>query len=466
MPELIDSHAHLTFPDFALDLEGVLARARSAGVSRVVCIGSGSGREGRKATAELARRFPDFLHPAYGLHPHEAQSSGAEEIDELCRLAGDPQTVAVGEIGLDSVRQLSPLAEQKKLLPPLLDIARRSGKPVIFHLRGAEAEFFSLLRENPWLEESGFVVHCFTGSAEMARAILAAGGYLGVSGVITFPKARDLAELFRREVPPERMLLETDCPYLAPVPHRGACNEPAYLADTAAALAALKGLTGDDVGRITSHNARRLFRLPAAGGPTIAYRIRDSLYLNLTNRCFLSCIFCGKRRDFAVKGHELRLAREPEAAEVIAAVDVQPAGFRELVFCGYGEPMVRRQVVLEVARWARRARPDLRLRLNTDGTVEVMTGQQILEAFCGLLDVVSVSLNAADAATYARICPSAKGEEAYRGVLAFIRRAKALFPEVVATAVALPGLDTAAIERLCRSELGVPFRLRPYNELG
>ena len=225
----------------------------------------------------------------------------------------------------------------------------------------------------------------------------------------------------------------------------------------------MKGLSFEDVARITTLNARRLFRIGEAGqAARIAYRIRDSLYLNITNRCSNRCAFCPKFDDFTVKGHFLRLDHEPDAAEVLAAVR-EHSGYDEVVFCGYGEPLLRLDLVKEVA--AELKREGQRIRINTDGQANLAHGRNILPELTGIVDCVSVSLNAADAATYARLCNTPFGAEGFRGVCDFLLEAKRHIPAVVASAVTAPGLDMAAIRSLAEA-LGVLFREREYAEVG
>ena len=184
------------------------------------------------------------------------------------------------------------------------------------------------------------MLHCFSGDLEMARRCIDLGFAISIPGTVTFPTNEALREVVRG-VKIEHLLVETDCPYLAPVPHRGKRNEPAYVRLTAEKVAELKGLTIEDVARITALNTRRLFGLGSADEHArIAYRIRDSLYLNITNRCSNRCSFCAKFGDFTVKGHYLRLDHEPGFAEVMAAIR-EHREYDEVVFCGYGEPLLR-----------------------------------------------------------------------------------------------------------------------------
>jgi TatD DNase family protein len=259
------------------------------------------------------------------------------------------------------------------------------------------------------------------------------------------------------------MLVETDAPYLTPVPYRGTRNEPAYVRLTAERVAALKGLSLEDVGRITTLNAQRLFGIgaePESG--VIAYKIRNSLYLNITNRCSNRCSFCAKFNDFTVKGHKLVLDHEPTYLEVMDAIG-DPTGCDEVVFCGYGEPLLRLDLLKDVARDLKAM--GMKTRINTDGQANLVYGRNILPELAGLIDTISVSLNAADADTYGRLCGTPFGADGFDAVCAFLREAPAHIPHVVASAVTVPGLDIEAVERLAR-ELGVEFRMREFAEVG
>jgi TatD DNase family protein len=311
-------------------------------------------------------------------------------------------------------------------------------------------------------ESVGGVLHCFSGNLEMARKCLDMGFYISFAGPLTYPK-NDALRAIAQTLPIDVMLVETDCPYLSPQKWRGKRCEPAYVRATAEKLAEIKGLSIEDVARITSLNAWRLFGIGNIDQSTrIAYKIRNSLYLNITNRCTNSCTFCAKFSDFTVKGHQLCLEREPSVEDVIDAIG-DPSSYDEVVFCGYGEPLLRLDLVKKVAGYLKQK--SITVRINTDGQANLVHGRNILPELAGLVDSISVSLNAPDASTYHKICRSEFGEQGYEALKSFILEAKNLIPSVTATAVTLPGVDIDACRKVAQ-ELKVEFRERVYNEVG
>jgi TatD DNase family protein len=258
--QLVDSHAHLDFEEYQADLPAVVERARAAGVGRVVCIGLWRGPGSFGNALELASREPGFFSATAGVHPHECARVPEEDWAELSRLARDPRVVGVGETGLDFHYDHSPRPAQIASFRRSLAIARDAGKPVVVHVREADGPCAELLAAEG-VPAAGGVIHCFTGDAAAARRYLDMGLYLSVAGVITFRTAGALREAVR-VVPRDRLLIETDCPFLAPVPHRGKRNEPAWVRQTADKVAEVWGTGPDQVGEITTANARRLFRLP------------------------------------------------------------------------------------------------------------------------------------------------------------------------------------------------------------
>ncbi len=256
---LVDSHAHLDFEDYAADLDGVVARARAAGLERIVCIGLWRAPGSFGNALDLAARDPSFFAATVGIHPHECARVPEEDWARHEALARDPRVVAIGETGLDFHYDHSPRPAQEASFRRSLGIARAAGKPVVIHVREADEVCARVLREEG-VPPAGGVIHCFTGDAPAARAYLDLGLYVSVAGVVTFKNAEPIREAVRI-VPRDRLLVETDCPFLAPIPHRGKRNEPAYVVETARKVAELWGATLDEVARATTENVKRLFRL-------------------------------------------------------------------------------------------------------------------------------------------------------------------------------------------------------------
>jgi TatD DNase family protein len=457
---LIDSHAHLTMSRFDEDRPEVLLRAREAGLDYILTVGTDPSEWG--AVVELARgRGPLGVYAALGLHPHDASSYTGEMEETLRQWCSDPKVVAVGEIGFDFHYLHSSPQEQEEAFRRQIRLAKEVSLPLVVHSRKAERETIRVLREEGAAEVGG-VIHCFSGDREMAREALALGFFISFSGSLTFKNAKDLQEI-ATGIPVEKILIETDCPYLAPQPMRGKRNEPSYVRFVAEALATLKGLSEEDVGRITSHNALQLFSIGSANVEgKIAYRIRDSLYLNITNRCTNACGFCVRNYSDFVKGHNLRLEREPETKEVIRAIG-DPTAYKEIVFCGYGEPLLRLELVKEVATWIKAQGG--RVRINTNGEGNLIHNRKILPELVGRVDAFSVSLNTENEEKYLSICRPRFGKGTYDAIKAFIREAREI-AEVSVTVLDLPEVDLEKCREIAVKELQVGFRMRYYDEVG
>src|SRR5947208_12251434 len=249
---LVDSHCHLDFADFAAERDAVVARARAAGVGTMLTIGTRLDEfPGVRAIAEA---YPD-IWCSVGAHPHEAADHAAVSAEDLAALAARPRVIGIGESGLDFHYDHSPREMQERVFRTHIAASQASGLPLIVHAREADAEIAGILREEG---ASSGVLHCFSSGRALAEAALELGFYISISGIVTFRNAEDLRAIVR-DVPLDRLLVETDAPYLAPVPYRGKRNEPAYVAATAAAVAALKGIDPDALAAATTDNFFRLF---------------------------------------------------------------------------------------------------------------------------------------------------------------------------------------------------------------
>ncbi len=252
---LIDSHCHLDYLARDGDLEEIVGRARRAGVSAMVTICTKLSEF--DIVRGIARRFPE-VSCSVGVHPHEAAAEGQDGPERLRELAALPEVVGIGETGLDYFYDHSPREAQQRSFRSHVAAARETGLPLIVHTRDADEDTVAILREEAREGAFNGVIHCFTAGPALAEAALELGFYIGVSGIMTFRKAEALRDTLRR-VPLDRLLVETDAPYLAPVPQRGKQNEPAFVVHTAAALAELKAVSRDELATVTSQNFYILF---------------------------------------------------------------------------------------------------------------------------------------------------------------------------------------------------------------
>lgn len=263
----IDSHCHLENKRFDSDRPDVFARAKDAGIEALLAIGNGDGPG--TGTLDCAVRFSqqyNWVYATVGIHPHEAALAKQADFDELERLSHDPKVIAWGEIGLDYYYDHSPRDVQQRVFIQQMEMARAAKLPIIIHNRPSDnsenawEDLLRLIREH-WLPTGlGGVLHCFTGSVENAKAVLDAGFVVSFAGMITYPKAQNLRDA-AAIVPLDRMFIETDSPYLAPVPHRGKRNEPAYVVEVARTIADLRGVSCEEIGLQTTQNFYNFFGL-------------------------------------------------------------------------------------------------------------------------------------------------------------------------------------------------------------
>ncbi len=251
--KFVDSHCHLDSEQFNADRDEVIQRALDAGVEHMVAIGTGDGPPDLEAGVRLADQHAAF-YATVGVHPHDASKASEDTFSRLAELLRHPKVVAIGEIGLDYHYDFSPRDVQKNVFIEQMRIARDAGAPIVIHTREAWDDTISLLREH-WAGSG--IMHCFSGGPEEARQALELGFYLSFGGIVTFPKAAQI-QAAARMAPRDRILIETDAPYLAPVPKRGKRNEPAFIVETARKIAELRGESLEDVAATTSANFARL----------------------------------------------------------------------------------------------------------------------------------------------------------------------------------------------------------------
>ncbi len=450
---LIDTHCHLDM--LGEDCDAAVQRAKDAGFEAIITISSDFGSNAKNIYIAETR---EMVYASVGIHPHDAKDASDEVLKKIREFLKHKKVVAVGETGLDYHYDHSPREVQKYIFRRHLALAKENGLPAVVHSREAKEDTLEILKESGITKG---VLHCFSGDMDMAERVMEMGLYISIAGPVTFRNARGLSGV-ARQIPDDYLLVETDAPYLTPEPLRGRRNEPSCMVHTVARLAELRGVSPEDIARITTVNARRLFRigdLPVKG--EIAYKIRDNLYLNITNRCTNRCSFCVRFHKDFVKGHKLRLSDEPTEEDLRAAIG-DPSIYREIVFCGYGEPLLRLDTVKDLARWIKEKGGFVRI--NTNGHGNIIHGRNILPELRGLVDSVSVSLDAHDEEAYDRICaPSFRN--AFREVVDFIREARNYIPAVQATVVEIDGVDVKKCREITDS-LKIPLRVRKLDVVG
>ena len=261
---LVDSHCHLDFPDFGADLDSVVARAKAAGIWRIVTISTRIKRHGD--LIDIAERFPEVFC-SVGTHPHQAHEELDISVGEIVRRTKHPKVVAIGEAGLDYFYNHSPREAQEQGFRNHIAAARATGLPLVIHSRNADEDMAGILEEETGKGAFPAVLHCFTGGPELAQRVIALGLFISFTGIVTFKKSDELRAI-AASLPADRFLVETDAPYLAPGPHRGKRNEPAYVIETAKVLANVRGVPFDELARQTTENFFRLFgKVPRLTGP-------------------------------------------------------------------------------------------------------------------------------------------------------------------------------------------------------
>jgi TatD DNase family protein len=261
---LVDSHCHLDFPELAEDIETIIRRATDAGVHRMVTISTRVARFDR--ILAIAERYPQ-VSCSVGTHPHNAGEEPDVSVEDLVTLSAHPDVVGIGEAGLDYFYDNSPRAAQQHGLRVHIAAARQTGLPLIIHARDADEDMISILEDESGQGSFPFVLHCFSSGAALADRGIALGGYVSFSGILTFKKSTQLREI-AASLPEDRILVETDAPYLAPTPHRGKRNEPAFVTDTVRVLADVRGVSQSALAAQTTENFYRLFSKAPRGRPT------------------------------------------------------------------------------------------------------------------------------------------------------------------------------------------------------
>jgi TatD DNase family protein len=449
----VDTHAHLFYPNYNNELEQVIERARNAGVDYMLVPGTDLASSSQ--AIELADNY-DFIYAAVGIHPHDTAEWTDDLIEKIKILADHRKVVAIGEIGLDYYYDFSPKEKQIIAFRSQLDLSLELKLPVIIHNREANNDMMEIIRKyNGTALRAQF--HCFAGSLEDARELIAMKHFISFPGNVTFKKADNIRKIVT-QIEIENLLIETDSPFMTPVPYRGKRNEPAYIALVAEKIAEIHNLSIDDVARTTSFNAFKLFGIGSKDDLSFTYKIGNSLYVNVTNRCNADCVFCDRKGEAVIKGYNLKMhkSQEPEAEVYIKEIG-DPKQYDEIVFCGYGEPTIRWDVVKQVAAFVKENGG--KTRMNTDGHGNLINKKDITPEFKGLIDTVSISLNSVDPEQYSKLMRV--DPKMHEEMVQFAKSAKQ-HTHVIMSIVGLNEVDTEEAKKFVTEKIGVDFRVREY----
>ncbi len=320
----IDTHAHLFYPNFAEDLDEVISRAKKNDIDFILV--PATDIKTSEQVIDLTEKY-EMVYGAVGVHPHDTKDWNSSFIPKIEKLAKNKKIVAIGEIGLDYYYDFSPKEKQIEAFKSQIDLALKLDLPVIIHNRDSDEDVMEIIRSYCG---SGLKAqfHCFNGSLEDAMELVGMNFMISFTGNITFKKADNLRDILQH-IPLENILLETDSPFMTPVPHRGKRNEPSYVKYVAEQIAELHKLRPIDVARITSFNAFRTFGIGSKGETVFTYQLGQALYINVTNRCNAKCIFCKRKENPVLRGYNLGMERSEEP---IADVYIKEIGDPKRLF--------------------------------------------------------------------------------------------------------------------------------------
>lgn len=453
---LIDTHAHLFYPNFSEDLDEVIKNSRQADVKYILV--PATDLKTSEEVIRLTEKY-EMIYGAVGIHPHDTKDWKSSFISRIENLAKHKKIAAIGEIGLDYYYDFSPREKQIEAFKAQIELALKLNLPVIVHNRDSDEDMMNIIRSycGAGLKAQ---FHCFNGSLDNAIELVSMNFMISFTGNITFKKADELRKI-AKHIPMENILLETDSPFMTPVPNRGKRNEPANVKYVAEELAKIHQLRIEDVARITSFNAFRIFGIGSKPETAFTYKLGDSLYINITNRCNAHCVFCKRKDDPTIRGYNLRMERDEEpGAEVYNKEIGNPKNFKEIVFCGYGEPTTRWDVVKAVAKYVKANGG--RTRLNTNGHGNYINKRDITPELKGLIDVVSISLNTFNPEQYGKLM--GLNASYFSEMINFAKSSKQFVDKVVMSIVSVDEVDLNRSRKIAEEEIGAEFRVREYFE--
>lgn len=450
----VDTHAHLFFENYKDDIDVVLNRAKENDIDFVIV--PATDLKTAKESIALAEKY-EQVYSTVGIHPHDTKEWNDSLIAQIEELARHPKVVAIGEIGLDYYYDFSPKDQQIKAFKAQLDLAVKLQLPVVIHNRDSDEDMMDIVQSycGTGLKAQ---FHCFNGSIEDALEYMKMNHFISFTGNITYKKSDSLRETLSK-IDLNHLMLETDSPFMTPVPHRGKRNEPSFVKIVAQQVAEVHKLSIKDIGRITSLNVFRFFGIGKAPKTSFTYLLGNSLYINVTNRCNADCTFCRRKEDPFLRGYNLGMKKSEEpAAEVYIGEIGDPKIYDEIVFCGYGEPTIRWDVVKQVAKYVKDNGG--KTRMNTNGHGNLINKKDITPEMKDLIDVISISLNSYDPKQYSELMQI--NESHFEEMKDFARLAKQYVKKVVMSVVSLDEIEIEESRKVVEDEIGVEFRVREY----
>ncbi|MCX7612473.1 MAG: YchF/TatD family DNA exonuclease [Ignavibacterium sp.] len=450
----IDTHAHLFYDNFQNDLDDVIKRAKENSIDYILV--PSTDIETAKKSITLSEKY-DFIYVAVGVHPHETKNWDKSILNELKQLSKHNKVVAIGEIGLDYYYDFSPKEKQIEAFKDQINLALELELPIIIHNRDSDSDMFEIISSycSTGLKAQ---FHCFNASLDDAIDYIKMNHFISFTGNVTYKKSDELRKILKA-VDVNHLLLETDAPFMSPMPYRGKRNEPSYLINTVNIISELKNLSVESVGKITSLNAFRIFGIGKKPETSFTYQLGNSLYINVTNRCNADCIFCRRKTDPFISGYNLGMKKSEEPpADVYIREIGDPSKYDEIVFCGYGEPTLRWEVVKEVAEYVKKNGG--KTRLNTNGHGNFINKRNIIPEMKGKIDTVSISLNSTDADQYSKLMRVDK--DYFNGMINFAKESVNYVDKVIMTVVDIDDVEIPKAKQLVENEIKAEFRIRNY----
>lgn len=450
----VDTHAHLFFENFKEDIDEVVERAKQNDVDYII-VPATDLKTAREAIA-LSEKYSN-IYLTVGIHPHDTKDWNDPLIPQIEELAKHPKVVAIGEIGLDYYYDFSPKDQQIRAFKAQLDLTVKLQLPVVIHNRDSDEDMMEIIQSycGTGLKAQ---FHCFNASVNDAVEYMKMNHFISFTGNITHKKSDSLREILSK-IDLNHLMLETDSPFMTPVPYRGKRNEPSYVKIVAQQVADIHKLSLEEVGRITSLNAFRFFGIGNPPKTSFTYLIHNSLYINVTNRCNADCTFCRRKEDPFLRGYNLGMKKSEEPSAQVYIDEIgDPKKYDEIVFCGYGEPTIRWDVVKEVAKYVKDNGG--KTRINTNGHGNLINKKDITPEMRGLIDTISISLNSYNSKQYAELMQVS--ESHFEEMKTFASLAKKYVNKVVMSVVSLDEVEIEESRKVVEDEIGVEFRVREY----